>query len=227
MILRLGKEMREEKDFIEEKESEVDLPMIGDQEEKIDDQEPVYLHYLDDDTKTMKLDAAEIPEYIPQHESWFEEREPEQPKNDRNRFLIALIIVLAVILAALCGILYLHEKEKAAAAQPVNTATGWILPSSEPLPTPSASATASASAESSASPSAASDAYGTLTVNVDSITKRDQPSQNGNSIGSAVNGETYQVLAIQEAEGYTWYEIAENTWIASEGTWVSYSEPQQ
>lgn len=219
--------MRDEKDFIEDTESEVDLPMIGDQEDKIDDQEPVYLHYLDDDTKTMKLDAAEIPEQIPQHESWFEEGGPERPKNDRNRFLIALIIVLAVILAVLSGMLYLHGKEKEAAAQPANTATGWILPSSEPSPTPSASPSSSASAEPSATPSAASDAYGTLTVNVDSITKRDQPSQNGNSVGSAVNGETYQVLAMQDAEGYTWYEIAENTWIASEGTWVSYTGPQQ
>lgn len=215
--------MRDEKDFIEDTEREVDLPVIGEQEEKIDDQEPVYLHYLDDDTKTMKLDAAEIPEHIPQHESWFEDGDPERPKNDRNRFLIALIIVLAVILAVLSGMLYLRGKEKEAAAQPANTATGWILPSEDASPEPSASASASPEASASAAPAQ----YGTLTINVDSITKRDQPSQNGNSVGSAVRGETYQVMAAQDAEGYTWYEIAENVWIASEGTWVSYTAPQQ
>lgn len=212
--------MRDEKDFIEETHSEIKLPKMRKQEKQKDDQAPVYLRYLDDDTKTMKLDAAEIPEHIPQHESWFEDGDPERPENGRNRFLIALLIVLIVILAVLSGMTYLRGKEKAPAVQPVNTAAGRILPSSAPSPAPSSSAYA----EPSASPSAA---YGILTVNADSITKRDQPSQSGNAVGSAVSGETYQVLNLQEAEGYTWYEIAENVWIASDGTWVSYTEPQQ
>ena len=37
---------------------------------------------------------------------------------------------------------------------------------------------------------------------------------------------TYDVYETTEADGYTWYRISETGWIASEGTWVTYTPKQ-
>ncbi len=40
-----------------------------------------------------------------------------------------------------------------------------------------------------------------------------------NNIGVVKNGETYSVINAVENEGYTWYEIGINQWVADDGTW--------
>ena len=87
-------------------------------------------------------------------------------------------------------------------------------------PTPSATPVPSSTPAPTSTPEPAPQ-YGTAVINAELI-KRDQPSVNGAAVGSAYAGESYQVINMQEAEGYTWYQLSDNTWVASEGTWVTY-----
>ena len=67
---------------------------------------------------------------------------------------------------------------------------------------------------------------GSLTVNVDAITMRNDASLNAAEMGTVYYGEQYQVYEVREADGYTWYLIDQTNggWIASDGTWVTYTQ---
>lgn len=43
----------------------------------------------------------------------------------------------------------------------------------------------------------------------------------GNIIGSVYPYEIYDVFETKSAEGYTWYRIGNNKWIANDGTWIN------
>lgn len=65
---------------------------------------------------------------------------------------------------------------------------------------------------------------GTLTVmNQAGIPARSTPSFSAESAGTAKAGKSYSVYETAEAEGYSWYRIDQNTWIADDGTGVTYS----
>ena len=58
-------------------------------------------------------------------------------------------------------------------------------------------------------------------IAVDSIKIRSTPTvKENNQIGLAVYGRVYFVYEIKENDGYTWYRISENAWIADDGTWT-------
>ena len=64
---------------------------------------------------------------------------------------------------------------------------------------------------------------GTASVKVDKLNIRTKPSTAGDRVGTAVNGKTYDVYETASGEGYTWYRIADNQWIADKGgQWVTY-----
>lgn len=67
---------------------------------------------------------------------------------------------------------------------------------------------------------------GNLTVNVDAITMRNDASLNAAEMGTVYYGEQYQVYEVREADGYTWYLIDQTNggWVASDGTWVTYTQ---
>ena len=53
------------------------------------------------------------------------------------------------------------------------------------------------------------------------INIRSMPSTKGEKLGSFAKGETYYCLEKQENEGYTWYRIGENRWVADKnGEWI-------
>ncbi len=59
-------------------------------------------------------------------------------------------------------------------------------------------------------------------ITVDSIKIRSTPTtKENNVIGYATMGKNYLVYEIKEYEAYTWYRIAENAWIADDGTWTT------
>ena len=61
-----------------------------------------------------------------------------------------------------------------------------------------------------------------VSITVDSIKIRSTPTvKENNQIGLAVKGRVYFVYEIKENDGYTWYRISENAWIADDGTWTS------
>ncbi len=67
------------------------------------------------------------------------------------------------------------------------------------------------------------DYLGTLTV-MTVIMCRDEPSLNGEIMTSVGNGESYKIIDIQYADGFTWYCAGDGVWIPSEGTWATFEE---
>lgn len=209
------------RDFIEE-EKEVDLPTFEETEERREysSDEPAYLKSIDDHTKTLKLDAVEVTIQPEEH------REPIEEEDEDKGYLVKrvlLLIVLAVILVGLGLFAILsNRKDEEHLAEQRQQQIAEETPVPTPTPTPSATLVPSPTPVVTATPEPAPQ-YGTAVINADLI-KRDQPSVNGTAVGSAYAGESYQVINIQENEDYTWYQLSDNTWVASEGTWVTYQE---
>jgi DNA-directed RNA polymerase, subunit E'''' len=159
----------------------------------------------------------------------------EAKKNKKNgHHSHALPIVLVVILAVLLGAVgYLYLEKPAVLNSGLNK-IGLGLPGYSTAASETASSTASASAAAtdaataaptaSAAATAKSKYIGSLTVSLESINIRDIASTSGNAVGKATQGTKYNVLATSSGEGYTWYEIGQDQWIAdSNGEWVAYT----
>lgn len=207
------------RDFMEERE--VDLPTLEETEERKEysSDEPAYLKSIDDHTKTLKLDAVEVTMHPEKKNDVVEEEDEDKGYLVRR---IVVLVILAIILVGLGLFAVLsnrQDEEHLAEQRQQQIAEETPTPEPTPTPTPSATPTPTPVAE---TPEPAPQ-YGTAVINAELI-KRDQPSVNGTAVGSAYAGESYQVINIQESEGYTWYQLSDNTWVASEGTWVTYQE---
>lgn len=159
-----------------------------------------------------------------------EEAELEAKKNNKKKgnhshvLPVILIIILGILIGAFA---YLYIEKPALLNRGLHK-IGLGLPGYSET----ASSTASASAASTATPTitaapaasaASSKNLGSLTVTLESINIRDTAATTGNAVGKAMQGSKYTVLATQTGEGYTWYEIGQDQWIAdSNGEWVSY-----
>ena len=207
------------RDFMEERE--VDLPTLEETEERKEysSDEPAYLKSIDDHTKTLKLDAVEVT-MQPEKKNDVVEEEDEDKGYLVRRIVVLVILALILVGLGLFAVLSNRQDEEHLAEQRQQQ-IAEETPTPEPTltPTPSATPTPTPVAE---TPEPAPQ-YGTAVINAELI-KRDQPSVNGTAVGSAYAGESYQVINIQESEGYTWYQLSDNTWVASEGTWVTYQE---
>lgn len=207
------------RDFMEERE--VDLPTLEETEERKEysSDEPAYLKSIDDHTKTLKLDAVEVT-MQPEKKNDVVEEEDEDKGYLVRRIVVLVILALILVGLGLFAVLSNRQDEEHLAEQrQQQIAEETPTPEPTPTPTPSATPTPTPVAE---TPEPAPQ-YGTAVINAELI-KRDQPSVNGVAVGSAYAGESYQVINIQEGEGYTWYQLSDNTWVASEGTWVTYQE---
>lgn len=205
------------RDFMEERE--VDLPTLEETEERKEysSDEPAYLKSIDDHTKTLKLDAVEVTMH-PEKKNDVVEEEDEDKGYLVRRIVVLVILALILVGLGLFAVLSNRQDEEHLAEQrQQQIAEETPTPEPTPTPTPSATPTPTPVAE---TPEPAPQ-YGTAVINAELI-KRDQPSVNGTAVGSAYAGESYQVINIQEGEGYTWYQLSDNTWVASEGTWVTY-----
>lgn len=142
-------------------------------------------------------------------------------KSNSHILPIILIVLLAIIIGAL-GYLYLEKPDilnrglnKIGLGLP-----GYTQATETPAPTASASST---TVTATATPTVKV-GIGTLTVSIESINIRDLATTTGNAIGKATQGTEYTVLASTTGEGYTWYEIGQDQWIAdSNGEWVTFT----
>ena len=64
---------------------------------------------------------------------------------------------------------------------------------------------------------------GTATVKITNLRIRKSASTKSASLGYAAK-KPYPVYEIKKNQGYTWYRIATDKWIASNGVWVTYKE---
>lgn len=212
---------KSDRDFFE-KDREVDLPTLQDTEERreYNADEPAYLKSIDDHTKTLKLDAVEV---TIQPENKIEDTETDDEDKGYLVKRIVVLVILALVFAGLGIFGYLSNKQdEKQLAEQRQQQLAEETPEPTPTPSPTATPVPTVTPVPSAEPEPASQ-YGTAVINTELI-KRNQPSVNGAAVGSAYTGESYQVINIQESEGYTWYQLSDNTWVASEGTWVTYQE---
>lgn len=99
--------------------------------------------------------------------------------------------------------------------------------SSETVNTPSEvspTITIEASASPSATATVATDGttpIGSLTINIETVNIRNGAGLSNSEVGKANQNESYNYYETADADGYTWYRIGENQWIADGGDWVS------
>lgn len=88
---------------------------------------------------------------------------------------------------------------------------------------PVESAEISASAETSAETVVSAPAR-TVTVLVEKLNIRTAPSVSADSVGHAEQGAVYEYTSVTQSDGYTWYQLADGTWIADkDGQYLSVS----
>lgn len=58
-----------------------------------------------------------------------------------------------------------------------------------------------------------------LKVKVDGINIRKTPSTKGEVVGKVENGSSYQYIDHKDVDGYKWFKIGNDKWIADDGTW--------
>ena len=163
-------------------------------------------------------------------------QEPETHHRNNKKHhsvLPAILLFIVLTLALLAGGIYLVDhftggsivsdlkgkltnKTAAVTAAPKETVEATAAPTVTPTPTPAPTAAATANAH---------EGYvGHLKVTADAVRIRDSASLSGNEVGSAATGQEYEVIATSQADGYTWYEIGENQWMPSDGTWAEYTQ---
>ena len=64
---------------------------------------------------------------------------------------------------------------------------------------------------------------GTATVITNNLNIRRKPDKSSENLGQTNAPTKYYVYEIVQNQGYIWYRISENMWIANDGTWVSFS----
>lgn len=64
---------------------------------------------------------------------------------------------------------------------------------------------------------------GEVTVNVSKLRVRTAPSTGASFVTYCDEGNTYDVYNITSGDGFTWYQIGRNQYIADNGTWVTYT----
>lgn len=64
---------------------------------------------------------------------------------------------------------------------------------------------------------------GVASVLVSGLNIRSNPNTKATLMGQANAPAKYDVYEITQNEGYIWYRIAKNMWIANDGNWVSFT----
>ncbi len=164
--------------------------------------------------------------------------------------LIALCAVLVVGLIGICVWWFLLRdtgSDTTSAAPVAETAETLqeetaAIPDATPIPEQTAEAVASSIPDVTAIPDATaipdvstipdvnSNVIGRATIIIrdkDTLRKRTEPSTRSNSTVIKNNyanyGEVYDVYDVTTADGYTWYEIGDDVWVADKsGKWISY-----
>lgn len=206
----------------EEDETEEIRKPVRKQEKK--NPKPVY---EEDETEEIKRPAKR------QRKPAYDDGEDEDDDYDESGFrfpvwLLSLIAVLLLIgFAVLAVKIFLPDTWNSITGKDKPAATASPTPTPEVKPTETPEYTVAPEAvEPSPEPTPevpVNSIIGTASVKVNNLNIRSKPSTSGDRAGTAVNGKSYDVYEVASAEGYTWYRISDNQWIADKsGQWVTY-----
>lgn len=198
------------------------LPHIPSQNVQVDDEE--------EDEKPVNPVKKFLSRIVfePDEEEYDEPKKTRSHSDDEESSFPVLPVVLVVIVSILIGSIgYLWIARPDVLNSGLKT-IGLGLPGyqEEVKPEPTTTAEPTASAEATVEPEVTAEpSLGTVTVAIESINIRSLPSTSGDALGKAKNGTSYEILDKESAEGYTWYKIGEDQWIADkDGTWVTISQ---
>ncbi|MBR4445245.1 MAG: zinc-ribbon domain-containing protein [Solobacterium sp.] len=108
--------------------------------------------------------------------------------------------------------------------QKITDITGLEFPKFDTTPAPEPETPAfieeTARPEMTTDPSALGNAVGTIRVKVTKLRIRSGPATSSELIADAREGATYTYYATEEGEGYTWYRIGKDQWVADQGEWL-------
>ena len=108
--------------------------------------------------------------------------------------------------------------------QKITDVTGLEFPKFDTKPSSSEEVPAfineTARPEMTTDPSALGNAAGTVRVKVTKLHIRTQPTTSSDLVADAREGATYTYYGTEEGEGYTWYRIGKDQWIADQGEWL-------
>lgn len=151
-----------------------------------------------------------------------EVKRPKRKKETLHPCVKVMSVVVAIAFVLYLGInVYwiFTGGPKVAASVPKQTQAPVVVESETPIVTPENTQTAEVMPEESVPSN-----MGTVTILAEMIKKRVEPSLSAQDVGAVYTGDKYTVSAIQEADGYTWYQIDDGTWIASDVNWVEYAQ---
>ena len=115
----------------------------------------------------------------------------------------------------LLSVVYPDQAEKNAYQYQYN-----LMMNGQPIPTDNAS---SSNTESNTDSKVTDTTTGTVTIKTDALNIRSTPSINGAVVGTATNGQKFYVKEVKQADGYTWYCIQDNQWVADQnGTLLTF-----
>lgn len=156
-------------------------------------------------------------------EDEYDDYDDDYDENPHTGLIIFLIIIIILLLAFSALFFFKPEwLDRGFSLIGVNThfSTSTEISDDEPAATPIATTTPTIIADTSEN----SATLGTLYVNVDTINIRNGAGTAYEQVGTANRGETYTAYESIEADGYIWYRIGDNQWIADGGgEWVTLS----
>jgi hypothetical protein len=133
--------------------------------------------------------------------------------------LTFIIILLIAAIVGIFGYLYVERPDVIDnALGKVTSLFGGKSDTDTVVINASPAASASAEATATPTPSATAKTTGTVTVQIDAINIRSAASTNAQAVGSAVSGQSFSYTDTAEADGFTWYQIGENQWIANDAS---------
>ena len=175
-----------------------------------------------------------------------------QSQGSDKRSIILLSVLCGVLVVGLIGFcgwwFFLRDRDTSAAEEPIAQVTETspaevtAIPDVTPIPEQIAEAQPSSIPDATVKPEATripdatqipdarGNVIGKATIIIrdkDTLRKRTEPSTRSNSTviknDYANYGEVYDVYDVVSADGYTWYEIGDDIWVADKsGKWISY-----
>lgn len=176
-----------------------------------------------------KKKKVKQPKYVEEDEDYDDDDDDydeDDYEDNPHTGLIIFLIVIIVLLLAFSLVFFLKPSllDQAFSLIGINTNfSGEVIQTTEtpeisPTITADASTTAVATAETTTDPNAP---IGKIRITVERINVRSGAGLSNDVVGTLTSGEEKDFYEVSESDGYQWYRIGENQWVATDGSWIT------